>query len=201
MALSELLAVTIGLESLANTAAQLLAPDDQRAPDHCAANGWRSVQRLLRPLNDGTRRHQSDTSPVVGYAIDLHRALPRPGITPSSDMVHAAGRSLDHVPTISRHLIAALRRASDLPTLLGFACDLASGPWHPSQYLAGHRPGGLIAAGPLELRPITIAITDAAALTHQPRHTTSLNRVTRDELTIPALAPARPDYVRPLADH
>jgi hypothetical protein len=191
MALSELLAVTIGLESLSDTAGRLLV-SDQRPPDHAAANGWCSVQRLLRPINDGTRRHQSDTSPVVGYAIDLHRALPRPGATPSSDMMDAVGRSLDHVPTIGRHLIAALRHASDTRTLLGFACDLDTGPRHPIQYLAGHRPGGLIPAGPRELRPVTIAIADAATLTHQLRHTTSLHRLTREELTIPAVAPVRP---------
>ncbi len=165
LALCELLAVTIALESLSETAARLTATLEGRPPDRRAANAWRAAQRRLRPFNDGTRRRQLAAPPLVDFALDLYRALPRPGERPIIQDVRALRDTLHHVPAIGRNLIAAVRRWSETNTLLVYACDIDAGPSHPTEYLTGHRLEGLIPAGRRELGPVMVAIAEAATTT------------------------------------
>jgi hypothetical protein len=167
IALCELLAVTIAMESLTETAARLLGTLDTHAPDRRAADARRAVQHQLHPFNDGTRRPQADTPPVVGCALDLHRALPRPDKPTTRNDLIATHDALHHTPTISRNLISAVQRWADTNALFGYACDIPTGPWHVTAYLAGHRPEGVITAGLPELHPTMILIAGAATTTHQ----------------------------------
>jgi hypothetical protein len=166
LALCELLAVTIALESLSETTARLLATLETHAPDMRPATAWRAVQNQLRPFNDGTRRRQPETPPLVECALDLHRALSRTGQPPTMDELVAVRDALRYVPAVGRNLLTAVRQCADTNALLGYACDMTTGPGHVTAYLAGHRPEGLIPAELPELRPSMILIADAATITY-----------------------------------
>jgi hypothetical protein len=118
LALCELLAVTIALESLSETAARLMATLEGGSPDRRAASAWRTAQHRLRSFNDGTRRRQLTAPPLVGFALDLYRALPRPGEWPTIHQLLALRNALHYVPAIGRNLVAAVRRWSDTNALL-----------------------------------------------------------------------------------
>jgi hypothetical protein len=167
IALCELLAVTIAMESLTETTARLLAKVDLCAPDRRAADAWRAVQHQLRPFNDGTRRPQTDTPALVGCALDLHRALPTHNEPTTRNNLIATRDALQHTPAISRNLITAVQRWAYTNVLFGYACDVPTGPWHVAAYLAGHRPAGFMSAGLSELRPTMTLVAEAATATHE----------------------------------
>ncbi len=161
VALCEFLAVIIALQSLNQTAARLAAALGGSPPERRTVSAWRTAQQRLRPFNDGTRRRQLAAPPLVGYALDLYRALPRPAERPTRRAAQALRDTLNHVPAIGRNLLTAVQRWSDANALLVLACDTDAGPRRPAEYLAGHRPEGLIPAGPRELAPVMVAIADA----------------------------------------
>jgi hypothetical protein len=157
LSLSEVLAVTIAADSLHMAAYALLNPESaNRAP-------WRSVQRELRPFQDGSRRRGQTPTPLVLHALDLHHAassLTQGGA--AHDATRAAvSEALHHLAGIAENLIVTVDRWAGTRALHARAIDLDAGERYPAEYLAGRRPAGIIPAGRPDLLPARTAVQTA----------------------------------------
>jgi hypothetical protein len=174
LTLSEILAVTIAADSLHATARALLEPESAHPTP------WRSVQRELRPFQDGSRRRGRAPSPLVLCALDLHDAvtsLTRDGT------VHAATRAavseaLPYLTATIDNLIVTVDKWASTRALHARAIDLNAGERYPAEYLAGRRPAGIIPAGRPDLLAARTALARARAQTV--RLTATLDYAVRD---------------------
>jgi len=210
LAIAEVLAISIALESLCRSVDQLRTDPFSRPAAGLAARAgaaWQHVRRELRPFNDGSRIQHSDTPPVVSCALTIHHTLHRHLAAqrvansntayPRSHQIAGAVRdALHQLATVTVHLELALASWARTGHALAYARDLALDADRPMEriaaVLAGHRTSGLVHADSVDLLPVRRALTSAQQLSTE--LATQLDRdrdlTARMPSTVPHLADA-----------
>jgi hypothetical protein len=125
------------------------------------------VQRYLRPFNDGSRRAHAVTSPLIVHALNLFEGSTELLACGHTSRTHlkAVRYALDALANVAVNLHVQLDRWGARHSLNAYAVDIHAGDRFPAQHLAGHRTGGVISAGRLELIPVLRAVDRAQTTT------------------------------------
>ncbi|WP_138757684.1 hypothetical protein [Modestobacter altitudinis] len=165
---AEVLAYTLGAQTLSDAAQRLGPITESPARQATAAEAWRAVRAALRPYDDGSRHQHQHVPPAVNAAIRVHASLSRPGLEsalraePLRAVVAAAAQ---HLPTLATQLLyRSVRSWADTGALVAYARDLPPRDERVAAYLRGYRPGGLVRADAVDLQPVAGALHNARLL-------------------------------------
>jgi hypothetical protein len=170
--IAEVLAFTVAAQTL-SAAAGRLNPGQPREPPGAAsagtdaADGWQAVRVALRPFGDGSRRMHAHAPATVQAAGRLHTVLSRDTPDPaawSPPLRAAVAAAAQHLPALAAQLDRTVASWGRTGALLAYAADLPPREDRVTQHLRGHRPGGLVRADALDLRPVATAVRAAGLL-------------------------------------
>lgn len=172
--IAEVLAFTVAAQTLSAAAARLNPAQAGRPTAGAsasagidAAGAWQAVRAALRPFGDGSRRMHAQAPATVQAAGRLHTALSRDTPDPaawSAALRAAVAAAVQHLPTLAIQLDRTVQTWGRTGGLLAYAVDLPAREDRVIQHLRGHRPGGLVRADALDLRPVATAVRNAGLL-------------------------------------
>ena len=165
---AEVLAYTIGAQTLSSAAEGLGSADAPDAGPLKASDAWRAVRVALRPFDDGSRHPHDHTPPGVTAAGRLHAVLSAVGSDPTSwtaALRASVAAGAQHLPTFASQLLyRTVRHWADAGALIAYARDVPPREEHVAAYLRGYRPAGLVRANAADLRPVVGALHNARLL-------------------------------------
>jgi hypothetical protein len=167
LSVAEVLAVCIAAETACRHTP--VSEDSEPALADAAADAWRQVRAVLRPINDGSRQRHDTLPAVVAAAIRLHDSVVtgRPDASSSDDLGPLSGlhTAIQLLPAIAEQLRQQVQQWPATGQLRVYAADLPFREDRIAQQLAGHRPPGLIHVDTGDLIPVLHALHTAELTT------------------------------------